>query len=203
MNRSISNQIIHEYNVEKALYGNDNAFIHDFAFADIAPTLKRHNIFTDAELKSIQLLDTERERIDKMFFLIVYKNKNIEDFLNVLRVSYDWLAIGIEDDLKIFNDNSVDDEFLFQKIRQLRKEIPRHIDYNVHRCGFVSITHIYYFYINLCWSLDISINSSFIYFLLSVQSINYILILVFFYFISLHFVSFLNTLSCGKSSKNY
>lgn len=138
MSRSTSNQIIHEYNVEKALDGSYNAFIRDFEFVDIVPALKRNNLFTDAELKSIQLLDTERERIDKMFFLIAYKNKNIENFLNVLRVPYDWLAIAIEDDLKTFNDNGVEEEFLFQKIRQLRKEIPRHMDYNVHRCEFVS-----------------------------------------------------------------
>lgn len=129
---------VHEYLLEKVLCSRKDEFIRDFEIKDVAVDLKKNFLFRDDEIKEISAQKTTALRIEKLFFLIVYKNKKIETFLNVIRSQYDWLANPVQIDLKMLNDIGVEDEEYYKNIRRLRKEIPRHIDYNVHRCEYVS-----------------------------------------------------------------
>lgn len=131
-------QSVYEYNLEKVLSVHKDAFARDFTFMDLASLLKQYNLFNDAELKSIYDIKNEDERIDKLFFLIVYKNKNVNEFLRLLKLRYQWLADKLKEDLDMLNSMDIQHENYFNKMRQLRKEIPRHIDYNVHRCEWVN-----------------------------------------------------------------
>lgn len=136
-----------EYVLEKVLTLHKNEFVRDFVFMDVAELMKRAHLFTEVELQAIQMMENEKERIDKMFFLLIYKNKNIDEFLRVLRLRYNWLANQIEIDLKhLGEDGALPDDY-FHKIRRLRREIPRHIDFNVHRCEYVSVTYFLLLYI--------------------------------------------------------
>lgn len=126
-----------EYCLEKILANRKNEFIVDFAFNDIRDDLKFYEILSDDDIKLIIQLNTERERIDKLFFFLIYKYiRCFDDFLRILKEKYDWLACAIQRDLREYTQYSNDD--YHEQIRDLRKEIPKHVDYNIHRCGSVS-----------------------------------------------------------------
>lgn len=129
---------MNEYNIEKLLAIRKKDFILDFSFFDIVKDLERANVLSTGDLDNIKL-SPEKERIEKLFFYLIYRKANFYKFLNVLRLKYQWLAAHIELDLQSFiADGQPRDEY-FDKIRRLRKEIPKHADLNVHRCAYVSI----------------------------------------------------------------
>lgn len=139
---SSHNQSIHEYLLEKVLSTCKDEFIRDFDIRDVASLLKRAGIFKDEEIHEIVKESSPTARIEKLFFMVVYKNKNIEEFLRVIRMPYDWLANRIDMDLKMLYEIGIEQDEYYQNIRRLRKEIPRHNDYNVHRCEYVSMQSI-------------------------------------------------------------
>lgn len=140
MNQAMTSeaQCIYEYQLEKVLSTCKDEFVRDFDVIDIRHGLITNDIFTNDEIKEITSEQTNSMRIEKMFFLLVYKNKDLRTFMSVLSVNYDWLSRRIEETQRIVFEVGVDHEEYYNSIRRLRKEIPRHIDYNVHRHDYVS-----------------------------------------------------------------
>lgn len=137
--------VFDEYRVERILSQRKSHFIEDFTYADICRDLKNARILSDDELTAIRTMKIERERIEYLFFLLVYADNGaaFNAFLNVLQDKYEWLAEQIRSDWmrslgrshEMLTDDVVDYR---EAISRLRKEIPKHIDFNVHRCKFVS-----------------------------------------------------------------
>lgn len=136
-NESAIATIQREYRLEKVLAKRKDDFLRDFSFVDIRHDLEKSKILPYDDIRSINQLSTERERIEKLFFLITYKClRYLDEFLRILKEKYDWLASAIQGDISDHPPHSGDD--YLDDIRELRKEIPRHVDYNIHRCESVS-----------------------------------------------------------------
>lgn len=133
---------MNEYNIEKVLAIWKKDFILDFSFVDIAKDLERANILSTNDIENIKILKPEKEKIEKLFFYLIYRKTNFYDFLNVLRLKYVWLANNVEDNLNRLTEAGQPSDAYYEKIRRLRREIPKHADVNVHRCAYVSILSI-------------------------------------------------------------
>lgn len=132
-----------EYRLEKILCKRKNDFIDDFSYADIHRDMESSRILPSEKLSAIRMMKFERERIEYLFFLLVY-NASIpafHDFLHILGDKYEWLAEKIRSDYvqdeNRTEDTATDDDY-HESIVRLRKELPKHVDFNVHRCKFVS-----------------------------------------------------------------
>lgn len=133
---------MNEYNIEKVLAIWKKDFILDFTFVDIAKDLERANILSTTDIDCIKVLKLEKEKIEKLFFYLIYRKTNFYDFLNVLRLKYVWLANNVEENFNRLNEAGQPSDEYYGKIRRLRREIPKHADINVHRCAYVSILGI-------------------------------------------------------------
>lgn len=148
-NENTRSAAFHGYRVEKVLCERKNDFIDDFAYADIHLDMESSRILASDKLSAIKTMKTERERIEYLFFLLVYSASAsaFNDFLNILRDKYEWLAerirLDFEHALTRADDIATDGDY-HEPIVRLRKEIPKHVDFNVHRCKFVSISIILY-----------------------------------------------------------
>lgn len=140
------------YRLEKVLCQRKSEFIDDFAYADIHRDMERGRILPSEKLNAIKKIRIDRERIEYLFFLLIYKASTaaFAEFSHILHEKYEWLADRIELDLRNLNRTDDTDEDYYEPIILLRKEIPKHVDYNVHRCKYVSsIYDLYAFSHNL------------------------------------------------------
>lgn len=141
---------LREYDREKVLSTCREEFITDFEFADIRKELETENVFSIKDLDSIRKMKNEEERIDRLLFLLVIKSqKQIDKFVGVLRKKYLWLADSIQEklneQLRIINARDEDD--YYEKILNLRKELPGFADGNIHRSEFVSIKFLHHLHV--------------------------------------------------------
>lgn len=143
-NENTKSAAFDEYRLEKVLCQRKNDFIDDFSYADIHRDLENSRILPSDMLSAIRTMKFERERIDYLFFLLVYNASTpaFSDFLHILKDKYEWLAERISSAVLESNRtvDAVTDDDYHGSIVRLRKEIPKHVDFNVHRCKFVSIT---------------------------------------------------------------
>lgn len=131
-----------EYRLEKVLYRLRNDFVEDFSYADIHRDLESSRILPSEMLSAIRTMKFERERIEYLFFLLVFNASApaFNEFLHILQDKYEWLADRLRSAVHESNrtgDTVTDDDYQ-ESIVRLRKEIPKHVDFNVHRCKFVS-----------------------------------------------------------------
>lgn len=145
-----------EYDHEKVLSMCRDDFDQDFELIDVYRDLENGNVLTLSDLKAIWRCSNKRERIDKLFFLLVIRgDKAFQNFLCELKKTYSWLALKIEQDLNnvrgnhnhnhnhrqpiISNQYYPDDtrDAFYEKILRLRKELPKFEDFNIHRCELV------------------------------------------------------------------
>lgn len=141
------------YRLEKILCQRKSDFIEDFSYADIHRDMESNRILPSEKLSVIKAMKFERERIEYLFFLLVY-NASVsafDDFLHILRDKYEWLAERIRLDyvhnLNRTEDTATDSGDYHESIVRLRKEIPKHVDFNVHRCKFVSFSPFLFLHI--------------------------------------------------------
>lgn len=117
----------------------EQEFYVDFAFEDIERDLSE--LLEEDEINDIKRQATEQQRIDKLFFLLIYKKKysqNSNQFFNILKKSYDWLEEKLQNSLNL----AVNDK-LIQDFRRTIKDIPNNRDLNIHRTNFVSIFNLF------------------------------------------------------------
>ena len=113
----------------------EQEFNVDFAFEDIERDLSE--LLEEDEIRDIKKQTTEAQRIDKLFFVLIYKKKYSQSpnqFFNILKKSYDWLEQVLQKSL-----NPAVNDKLIQDFRRTIKDIPNNRDLNIHRSNFVSI----------------------------------------------------------------
>lgn len=135
---------LEKYLLEKVLSQRKNDFIEDFSYGDIHRDMESTRILPSEKLSIIRTMKFERERIEYLFFLLVC-NVGLcpfRNFLVILREKYEWLAERVQldldyvHDINLREDTAADDDY-HDAIVRLRKEIPKHVDFNVHRCKYV------------------------------------------------------------------
>lgn len=129
-----------EYQHEKILTLCRDEFFEDFDFDDV----EKSNVLPFSDLKAISRCMTKEDRVDKLFFLLVIRGQTaFQSFLCELKKNYPWLATKIERYLNTeqaynnINENYPDD--YCSRILRLRKELPKFVDFNIHRCDLVSV----------------------------------------------------------------
>lgn len=134
----IETEFIHE----KVLSLSRSEFLVDFDISDVYRDLENRNVLKLNDLKAIQRCSGKEEKIDMLFFLLVIRGKNAFDsFLYILKASYSWLSQAIEQRLpeeRATNSHEYGDANL-ESILKLRKELPKFVDFNIHRCELVII----------------------------------------------------------------
>lgn len=137
-----------EYEKEYVLALCRDLFIQDFDFNDIYKDLVNANVLPLSDLELIRRSCRQDERIDRLFFLVVIRGENVfREFLDQLRKTYSWLAVEIERKLHELRMNQqeivINNEYFYEKILNLRKELPKFVDFNIHRCEWVNTNSIY------------------------------------------------------------
>lgn len=130
-----------EYVREKVLSKCRDKFIADFEFGDIHRDLSNANVLPLTELDTIARSPSKEEQVDKLFFLLVIRGDDTYNaFKFQLRAKYGWLLRAIEaieseeqSEYQIRDYQSRN----YGKIRDLHKELPKFVDYNIHRCELV------------------------------------------------------------------
>lgn len=134
--------VLDEYDREKVLFTCTDAFFTDFACNDIRRDLEADGVFTIPDLDAIyDTRQSEVEKIERLFYMLVIRDQTkLERFSNVLRKKYSWLADLVELQLRnhIRLGSARNDDQYYEKIRNLRTELPGFTDNNVHRCEYVS-----------------------------------------------------------------
>lgn len=123
--------------IQQALYRLRQLFHADFRFRHIRPHVEEY-IFTREECDQIMEVQDLDKQIDYLFFLLIYKNKNIDNFIQKLSIMYDWLAKR----LNTFLSNDFWDDTLAlysNRMETLSNDVPKHFELNVHRLKYVSI----------------------------------------------------------------
>lgn len=137
-----------EYDREFVLTLCRDLFIQDFDFNDVYKDLVNANVLPPSELEQIRSCKRD-EQIDRLFFLIVIRAEDIfREFVDQLRKTYSWLAVEIERKLHQLRMNHqgivIRNEFYYEKITNLRKELPKFVDFNIHRCEWVNTNLIHF-----------------------------------------------------------
>lgn len=109
-----------------------NQFNDDLSFRDISDDLQRY--LTRAEFLEIRTLPEttqyEKElKIDKLFFTFIYIKRNVQQLIDCLRPSYDWICEAIER----ANRN---DKWLQDYLKAIH-DIPDNHEWNVHRTSYL------------------------------------------------------------------
>lgn len=109
----------------------------DFDIDDVKERLQE--FLTAEEYKEVFAEPDNKSKIQKLFFIVIYKKKRISDFLGIFQGIYDWLA----DHLKYAIETKTTlSNFPIDAYRKAIRDIPNYDDSIVHRCGFVSFTGI-------------------------------------------------------------
>lgn len=140
-NENAASAAFAEYRLEKILYQHKNDFIDDFSYADIHSDMQRNKILPPEMLSAIKTMKLERERIEYLFFLLVHQASSsaFTNFILILKDKYEWLSERLYQDFhRMESNNATTDDDYHGPIARLRREIPKHVDFNVHRCKFVS-----------------------------------------------------------------
>jgi cell division septum initiation protein DivIVA len=76
----------------------------------------------------------ENAQTDRLFFILIYKKKELKPFLDALQSDYSWLCE------KIKNCNERNDQLILKYESAIKhSDIPKNRDMNIHRCKYVSI----------------------------------------------------------------
>lgn len=151
---SLSNEYVREIVLSKCR----DKFIRDFEFNDIHRDLSNANVLPLAELDMIARYASRDDLVDALFFLLVIRGDEVFNaFKYQLRAKYDWLYQGIERAEHIIRDVAPSDLEYHDKLVELRKELPKFVDYNIHRCDLVSgprfVDNLFAFFVcDLVWS---------------------------------------------------
>lgn len=130
-----------EFIHEKVLSLSRSDFLDDFDINDVYRELENRNIFKLNDLKEIQRCSGKEEKMDMLFFLLVIRGKNtFDNFLHILRATYSWLSLAIEQRLREERASHAHDygDANLESILKLRKELPKFVDFNIHRCELVN-----------------------------------------------------------------
>lgn len=130
-----------EFMHEKVLSLSRSKFLDDFEINDVYRELENRNILKLNDLKEMQKCSGKEEKIDMLFFLLVIRGKKTFDsFLNILKTPYPWLSLAIEQRLREENAPHLHDygDANLDSILKLRKELPKFVDFNIHRCDLVN-----------------------------------------------------------------
>lgn len=101
----------------------------DFTLRDILPLIQ--NYISKTELMEINRLPEELQKIEKLFFILIYVKKDVWPFLQILEKSgYDWINKAIINCV-LNGDKWITD---FKKAIQ---DIPNNKDWNVHRTQYL------------------------------------------------------------------
>lgn len=124
------------YRTQQALYRERDAFVKDFSFVDVRRDMEG-SIFSHDECEMLMELKETDKLVDKLLFLLIYKKKKVNEFIDKLSFKYDWLADDIQ---KRLDDNFWDDTCVKynDQIESLAYDVPKHFEQNVHRTGYVS-----------------------------------------------------------------
>lgn len=130
-----------EYIHEKVLCLSRFEFLDDFDINDVYRELENRNILKLNDLKEFQKCSGKEEKIDMLFLLLVIRGKStFDNFLHILKTSYSWLSLAIEQRLRDERATHSHDysDANFENILKLRKELPKFVDFNIHRCELVN-----------------------------------------------------------------
>lgn len=128
-----------EYVREKVLFKCRDKFIRDFEFTDIHRDLSNANVLPLTDLDMIARNSTRDDQVDALFFLLVIRGDDVFNaFKYQLRTKYDWLYQDIERAEHIERDITTSHLEYWDKLLELRKELPKFVDYNIHRCDLVN-----------------------------------------------------------------
>lgn len=131
----------HSNKIQQALYRLRHLFQADFKFRHIRSYVEEY-IFSREECDQIMDVQDLNDQTDYLFFLLIYKNKNIENFIEKLAIMYDWLADGINQFLSTdFWDNLC--SMYSKQIHTLSNDVPKHFELNVHRLEYVSVFKVH------------------------------------------------------------
>lgn len=130
-----------EFIHEKVLSLSRSEFLDDFEINDVYRELDNKNILKLNDLKEMQKCSGKEEKIDMLFFLLVIRGKTtFDNFFHILKTQYSWLSVAIEQRLReerAAHSNDYGDASL-ESILKLRKELPKFVDFNIHRCELVN-----------------------------------------------------------------
>lgn len=125
-----------------------DSFYDDFSFVDVHDQLARR-VFTEDECAAILSEPTERDQIDRMFFLLSYdETKSVQEFVDELRRDYAWLSELLDQckhtpPVMRATDTPELDPY---KACINASWMPNNRNFVVHRCNFVSV-HILWTYL--------------------------------------------------------
>lgn len=123
-----------KYQFSELLYILYDSFCADFSLIDVRQEVKREEILTTEEINEIVSEISTETQIDKLFFILIYKNKDVDHFMRIIHDTYNWITenwsrIRRED----YNDSSIN--FYRECLRN--SEIPKNRDSLVHRLKYV------------------------------------------------------------------
>lgn len=124
------------YITQQALYRMRKSFVEDFSFVDVRKDMEGL-IFSHDECETLMELKENDKLVDKLLFLLIYKKKNVHDFIGKLWFKYEWLANGVNQRLDDNFWDSICDKYNDQ-IESLSGDVPKHFEMNVHRTEYVS-----------------------------------------------------------------
>lgn len=126
----------YDYELIDILYYYKNEFIKSFEFIDVQLETTDY-IFTHTESHAILNNTKDKsEEIEKLFFILKYARKDVANFLEAIKIKYYWLYNDIADAKK---NKHIDQNLRnYQRaICNLRDDLSKHTDSNVHRLDYV------------------------------------------------------------------
>lgn len=131
-----------EYVREIVLDKCRDKFINDFDFGDIRRDLANASVLPLTDLDKIMRSKPGAEQIDNLFFRLVIRGDDAYNkFKYQLHAKYGWLLRAIEvAEAEVQNERDMNNLLLPYKgkVIELIKELPRFVDYNIHRCELVN-----------------------------------------------------------------
>lgn len=120
------------YNNQEVLGKFEEIFQNDFDYDDIQDFMQ--DFLTQHEIQQLRYEITPEAKIRKLFFILSYHEKKIQDFLKYIKVQYDWL----EENLRSALSNQDKRDLEIDIYRKALKDIPHNGELSVYRCDIVS-----------------------------------------------------------------